>query len=277
MRRMRLISLITALLLGGLAQASDHNAKRTLVVAYYDFPPLSYTNKQQQATGAAISLVRRLGEHAGYPLIFRQLPSARVYQGLLDGSIDIWPGALGKPELAGHVLPSRAMIGHTELNLYRRPGTLPPSLPDDLRNREIILIQGYTYWQTATALLGDPQLKVRPHTTSSHESALLMLFKERGDYLLDYSAPVNAARQALQLPELPYTTLFRLDLSIIFSRLAPGAEQIRDDFDQAYIALLAAGELQEELTAMGINADAPLPSPLPQAGSPANSASGTAP
>lgn len=274
---LRLFLLLLCTLLSNAAMASPEAAKRTLVVAYYDFPPLSYTDTQGQATGAAIEMVRRLGKHAGYPLHFRQLPSARVYQGLLDGSIDIWPGALGKPELAGHVLPSQAVVGHTELNLYRRPDTLPPRLPDDLRERELILIQGYTYWQTATAILGDPNLKVQMHTTSNHESALQMLFKQRGDYLLDYSAPVNAARKALQLPELPYTTLYRLDLSIIFSRLAPDAEQVRAEFDQAFLELRAAGELQEELEALGVSADAPAPLPVPVTGHPASSASGNGP
>ncbi|MCJ8168466.1 substrate-binding periplasmic protein [Atopomonas sediminilitoris] len=259
------------------ASASEKPTKRTITVAFYDFPPFSYMDAHNTPQGPALEFVRQLASKAGYGVHFRLLPSARLYAGILDGSIDLWPGALNKPELAGHVITSRVMVGHTELNLYRRPNTPEPVLPGDLENREIILIHGYTYWQTATQLLGNPNLQVRPRRTSSHESALLMLFKERGDFLLDYKAPVDAARKALDLPPLPHTTLYRLDLSLIFSKYAVNAEQLRDDMDQAYRELIVKGQLREQMLALGVSEDELVPLPLPPADHPASSASDSAP
>lgn len=211
-------------------------------VGFYEFPPYSYSDSQGRAQGAILRLTERLLAHAGYQAETRAYPSARLYSDLRSGSVHIWPGAPGKPELAEHTLETRTQVGEIVLNLYFRRDTLLPRFPEDLRGRGLILISGYTYWQPTNALLGDPALAITPHRTGSHAAALEMLQRHRGDFLLDYQTPVEQARRRLGMAELPFLQLQRVPLKLIVSRRAPDAEALRDALDRAYAELSAAGE-----------------------------------
>ena len=221
---------------------AESDALRQVNVGYYEFPPYSYTDAQGQPSGAILELSARLLEHAGYQASFRSYPGARLYGGLQDGSVQLWPGAPGKTELIGHTLETRHELGQIALNLYFRPDTLLPRLPVDLAGRGVILISGYSYWQPVNLWLNDPALGIAAHRTASHTAALEMLQRRRGDFLLDYQTPVEQARRRLGMDELPFVQLQRLPLKLIVSRHAPGAEALRDALDRTYEELRAAGE-----------------------------------
>ena len=223
--------------------AAPADDQRPLVqVGYYEFPPYSYTDSQGRSTGAMLQLSKRLLEHAGYRTQLRSYPSARLYNALQDGSVQVWPGAPGKIELRAHTLETNTLLGEIVLNLYFRRDTLMPRLPDDLKGRGVIMISGYTYWQPVNEMLNDPQLAVEQHRTGTHTAALEMLQRRRGDFLLDYQTPVEQARRRLGMYELPYVELQRIPLKLIVSNKAPGAEALRDALDRAYAELQAAGE-----------------------------------
>ncbi|MDM9653601.1 bifunctional lytic transglycosylase/amino acid ABC transporter substrate-binding protein [Pseudomonas wenzhouensis] len=189
-------------------------------VGYYEFPPFSYTDAQGQPSGSGLDLTARL----------------------LDGSIPLWAGAAGKPQLVGHTLESWHLLGEITLNLYFRQDTPAPTIPDDLTGRGVILITGYSYWQDVNQWLEDPARNISLHRTRSHISALEMLQRRRSDYLLDYQAPVEQAMRTLGMAELPFVEVQRLPLRLIYSRHAPNAERLRDDLDRAYQRLQDAGE-----------------------------------
>jgi polar amino acid transport system substrate-binding protein len=223
--------------------AAPANDPRPLVqVGYYEFPPYSYTDSQGRPTGAILQLTKRLLKHAGYRAELRSYPSARLYNGLEDGSVQIWPGAPGKVALREHTLEARTQLGEIVLNLYFRRDTPTPRLPDDLKGRGVIMISGYTYWQPVNEMFNDPQLAVEQHRTGTHTAALEMLQRRRGDFLLDYQTPVEQARKRLDMPELSSIQLQRIPLKLIVSRQAPDAAALRDALDRAYVELQAAGE-----------------------------------
>ena len=224
------------------AQSASDGSAAPVQVGFYEFPPYSYSDSQGRPQGAILRLTRRLLEHAGYQAELRSYPSARLYNGLRDGSIQIWPGAPGKPELAEHTLETRTQLGEIVLNLYFRRDTLLPRIPEDLQGRGVIVISGYSYWPQINALLQDPLLAIKQHRTTTHSSALEMLQRRRADFLLDYQTPVEQARRRLGMSELPYVQLQRVPLKLIVSRHAPGAEALRDALDRAYQELSAAGE-----------------------------------
>nr|WP_256573120.1 hypothetical protein [Pseudomonas sp. CC6-YY-74] len=58
-------------------------------------------------------MTTRLLQHAGYQAVFRSYPGERLYNGLRDGSIQLWPGAPGKAGLAEHTLETRAQLGQS--------------------------------------------------------------------------------------------------------------------------------------------------------------------
>ncbi|HBO7426218.1 MULTISPECIES: substrate-binding periplasmic protein [Pseudomonas aeruginosa group] len=212
------------------------DARPALNVGYYEFPPYIHTAANGRAVGPGARLVRLLLGQAGYRANFRALPSARLYLGLRDGSVALWAGA-AKPELAADTLQARRVLGHVSLNLYYPARQPAPRIPQDLAGRRLILISGYSYWKPATDFIHDPALRLRLYRTGSHQAALRMLELGRGDYLLDYQAPVEAAsHQPLASQELQ-----RLPLRMIVSRHVPGAEALRDRLDQAYDQLRRNG------------------------------------
>lgn len=236
----RFCLLLFALLWLPVAQATD--GTRHIQVGYYEFPPYTYTDAQGEPAGPGLALTRRLLQQAGYTGDFRSYPGARLYSGLRDGSVQLWLGAPGKPELAAHTLEGRNLLGEITLNLYFLRDTLLPRLPEDLKDRSLILITGYSYWQAVNEWLEDPALNLTLHRTASHTSALEMLQRHRGDFLLDYQTPVEQARRRLGMAELPFVQLQHLPLKFIYSRNWPGAERLRDDMEHAYQQLEEAGE-----------------------------------
>ncbi|MED5612094.1 MULTISPECIES: substrate-binding periplasmic protein [Pseudomonas] len=242
-----LLPLASSLLPASLAHALPGPAggPQSLAVGYYEFPPYIYTDDDGSTQGEGAELIRKLLRQAGYRAELRALPSARLYQGLRDGSVQLWAGAPGKPELAESTLECEHVLGQVTLNLYRLASQPAPHLPQGLAGSRVILISGYSYWRPATQLLDDPGLNLEVHRTTTHNAALQMLLRDRGDYLLDYQAPVEEARNAAGLPPLAYDTLYRLPLKLIVSRRTPDAEQLRQRLDQAFEQLSAKGEKVE--------------------------------
>jgi polar amino acid transport system substrate-binding protein len=215
---------------------------RTLIVGYYDFPPAIYSDALGQPQGPVVDLTRRVFAHAGYRARFRALPSARLYAALKDGTIDLWPGAPGKPELAADTIEGRETLAQISLNLYHRPDTASPQIPKDLAGRGVIIIGGYNYWPAVNQMLQDPQLDIRLHRTSSHTSALEMLQYRRADYLLDYQIPVNQALQHLGMQALPHVNIHHVPIRFIVSRRLTDSQSVIDALDRAYAGMAAAGE-----------------------------------
>jgi polar amino acid transport system substrate-binding protein len=242
MPRFFCLALAAALYCSSSLAALTDDSRPLVQIGYYEFPPYSYTDSRGRPKGAILQLSKRLLEHAGYRAELRSYPSARLYNALQDGSVQVWPGAPGKIELREHTLETHTKLGEIVLNLYFRRDTLMPRLPDDLKGRGVIMISGYTYWQPVNEMLNDPQLAVEQHRTGTHTAALEMLQRRRGDFLLDYQTPVEQARKRLGMSELPYVELQRIPLKLIVSSKAPGAEALRDALDRAYAELQAAGE-----------------------------------
>ncbi|MCQ2030035.1 bifunctional lytic transglycosylase/amino acid ABC transporter substrate-binding protein [Stutzerimonas zhaodongensis] len=215
---------------------------RTLTVGFYDFPPAIYSDPQGQAQGPLVDLTRRVIEQAGYQASFRGLPSARLYAALQNGTIDLWPGAPGKPELQADTLEGRETLARINLNLYHRPDTPSPTVPDSLRKRGVIIIGGYNYWPQVNQMLRDPALEIRLHRTATHASALEMLKHRRADYLLDYEAPVNQTLARLGLGPLPYIQMHKVAIRFIVSRHMDDSQAVVDALDRAYAEMAAAGE-----------------------------------
>ncbi|WP_447594018.1 substrate-binding periplasmic protein [Aquipseudomonas campi] len=233
MPRLIFTALLTFLCCAG-AVAQTSPVPLTVNVGYYEFPPYSWTDRDGTPRGSVLELTDRLLRHAGYQGHYRSLPGARLYAGLQDGSIQLWPGAGGKAELAEHTLESRNLIGEFNLALYYRPDTPPPDIPDGLVGGRLILINGYSYWKAINELIESPALGLELHRTNTHAAALEMLLRKRGDYLLDYQTPVEQNRQRLGIEPLPFIVLQRLQSRFIVSRHTPGSEALVEALDRAY-------------------------------------------
>lgn len=234
MKYVRVVLLIIGLCTQVIASA---DSRPVIKVGYYEFPPFSYTDRHGSAKGSLVELSSTLLMSKGYRVTFKALPSARLYAQLISGEVDMWLGAPGKPELAQHVLESRQQVGEVSLALFYHPDAPAPELPNDLKDKKIILISGYSYWLPASQWLADSSLNLHTSRTSQHASAIAMLMRKRGDYLLNYLGPMHAAQQKLGLDglKLPYILINNIPLTFIISRKSAQPEQLLNDLDTAYI------------------------------------------
>lgn len=246
LKRILLITLGTVLTLLNSAWA-DHlppsEDERVLDVGYVEFPPYSHTNENGQADGIYIDITRRSLEHAGYIPRFHALPIARIYLYLQQGKIHLWPGLGDIPSLQGHVLESSVSPINTELNAWYLDKTPPIKNVDDMRGQRVILIAGYTY----AGLLYDlrePDKNITIITTPTHSSALQMLELGRGDYLLDYLAPIQEELNQKPIANLKSTPLISQKGVFVVPKRIPHAEEILKNIEAAYHELGIAEELK---------------------------------
>ncbi|MCY1279353.1 hypothetical protein D9M68_430680 [compost metagenome] len=212
-----------------------------IVVGFYDFPPSVYTDADGYPQGPLVDLTRKVFRQAGHPVALRSLPSARIYAGLQDGSVQVWLGS-PKPQLAEHLLAGSTLLAELTLNLYYRDDTPPPRVPVDLVGRSLVTIIGYSYFPGISHHLDDPRLGIVQHRTRTHTAALEMLLRQRGDYLLDYSLATETAAAELGVPVPAHVELQRLPMNFLVSRHQPHPERLLADLERAYGELLAAGE-----------------------------------
>ncbi|WP_193072162.1 substrate-binding periplasmic protein [Pseudomonas sp. FME51] len=215
--------------------------KPEVQVAFMDFPGYSELGATGRATGKAVDLTRKLLHEAGYEAQVQILPAARIWLGLENGDVHMWPGLLNKPGLDEHTLLTERDMGQVGINLYYLPGNPAPDWPQGLRGKSVIMITNFTYTNALKDILIDPELDLVLHKSGSHSGAVKMLLRGRGDYLLDYRAQVDVVRQELELDPLPSIKVAEHPMRFVLSRHSGFADQLKADLDAAFDRLQAQG------------------------------------
>lgn len=215
----------------------------TLIVGYVDVPPLAYEGTDGRAEGVFIELTRRVADEAGYDLDFRYLPVSRAYYYLRTGGIDIWPGVTDVPALKGEVRESFVSPLPFQLSAWGMENTPPVSHFNDLKDRTLILISGYTYGGLAERLERTPGISLTE--APNHLAAVAMLNRGRGDYLLDYQDPVKAVLDVYPVRGIREYPVRTRNAAWVFSLANPRSSQLREEFDDAYLRLAQRGEVPE--------------------------------
>ncbi|GGJ00169.1 substrate-binding periplasmic protein [Halopseudomonas pertucinogena] len=237
--KMAAMCMALLMLVPGVAAAAG---KPTVHVAFMDFTGYAERDAESgEVVGKGVQLVRKLFNEAGYPVQMNLLPPARIWQGLENGTVHVWPGMLNKPDLDQHVLVSERDLGRVGISLYHLPGTPAPRWPDDLQDCSVITITNFTYTADIWQVLNDRSRNLTVHRSSSHEGALQMLERGRGDYLLNYRTQVDSAARELGMEPLPGVPVVEMPMRFVFSRKSGFAEQLRADLDAAFDRLQAQG------------------------------------
>ncbi|WP_257900246.1 substrate-binding periplasmic protein [Marinobacter sp. F4206] len=214
---------------------------KTLRIAYVEFPPMTYRNHAGQPDGEMIDITRKVVEEAGYVPEFIYLPVSRVYLYLSNGQIDLWPGLTDIPSLEGEILESWVSPLAIQLSAWYREGMAPLENFSQLKGKTVIVIGGYTYAGLINWLNRSDDIRITE--APNHRSAIDMLKRNRGDYLLDYRQPVN---QVLTYPsdsEVVESEVRTRNIAWLFSLASPRAAVLREEFDDAYLRLAAAGDV----------------------------------
>ena len=233
---------MTAILLAFASWASAEE-RPLLRVGYVDFPPIEYRDDAGQPRGLLTDLTRKVAEAAGFDLQFLHLPVSRVYHFLDSGEIDLWPGMTRIPRLKEAAIASRISGFRVPLRAWHFDHLPPVDHFEDLSGRTVILITGYTYGGLRDYLYEREDIRVSE--TPTHRSAIEMLQRGRGDYLLNYEQPMLITLQESPVNGLQ-STLVRYRYSAwLFSRQHPESEARIAAFEAAYQRLLEAGEVPE--------------------------------
>jgi polar amino acid transport system substrate-binding protein len=239
------IARVLLLLIAGLGSASaDAQAEVTLKplrVAYLEFPPISYQAADGTPAGSFIELTRKVALEAGYQPDFIYLPVSRVYLYLTNGAIDVWPGVTEVPSLEDEVLESWVSPFPVQLSAWYREGTPPLEHFDQLQGKRVIVIGGYTYGGLKGWLERNRGIKLTE--APNHRSAVDMLKRKRGDYLLDYQAPVQEILKERSSSVIRESEVRTRNTAWVFSLANPRAALLRNEFDDAYLRLVEKGEV----------------------------------
>lgn len=234
----RLLMWVLVLSFSGAVIAEDLRPK--VKVAVIEFPGYTERNADGELVGKTVTLTRKLIVEAGYDPEFLALPTARIWLGLQNGDIDIWPGVMNKPDMTEHTLLTERDMGKVRIYLYHRPDTPTPVWPEGLRGKNVIIITNFTYTQNMRQLLQKTVGNL--YQSGSHAGAVDMLMRGRGDYLLDYRSQVETILQQRGMELLPSMEVAAQPMRFMISRRSPLALQLREDLDAAFDRLQAAGE-----------------------------------
>lgn len=211
--------------------ASEEGQRPVLKGAYIEFPPLTYTNDQGEPAGPYIRESTRLAREAGYDVEWRSLPIDRIYLYLQKGKLDLWIGSQGVPAIDGWTLEPDFSFPPIRLNAYHLEKTPSVSGRADLRGKHLILIRGYTYRDYLDPVTNAEATRV--DTASSHRAALRMLQAERGDYLLNFEAPINNALEESSITDLRHSPITEWETTLVFSAQTDRAKKLVQDFEKA--------------------------------------------
>ncbi|WP_342631476.1 transporter substrate-binding domain-containing protein [Marinobacter alkaliphilus] len=238
-----LFVVLVGLFYSALVHADDQDpySMKAVRVAYVEFPPITYRTAEGEPAGEFVEITRKVAAEAGYELEFLYLPVARTYLYLKDGTVDLWLGLSATPVLKEAVLESWISPIPVELSAWYRQDTEPLEHMDQLHGSMVILIGGYTYGGLRYWLEDQPDIRITE--APNHRSAVDMLKRKRGDYLLDYRPPV---REMLTHPSdaiIRESEVRSRNSAWMFSLASSRAAILREAFDDAYLRLAERGEV----------------------------------
>lgn len=224
--------LVAALCLTLLPMAASAEVDQTLRGAYVDFPPLSYTNEDGQASGDFIELTRELMDEAGYTVEWQELPLGRIYRYLRNGEIDLWAGSSGVPAVAPFTVEPDFQPTNIHLYAFHLADTPAVDSVRDLLSSKLILMRGYTYLGVLDEAIED---RSTPYDLApNHISGLRMLREGRGDYLLDFKSPAMKALEEVDVPGIQRSHITEWAIGHVLSHRAENVDRIINDLEAAW-------------------------------------------
>lgn len=227
-------------LIGAPVIAGPEQDRQILRVGYAEFPPFTYQSNRGQAAGKFIDITRQVIEEAGYNSEFIMLPPSRLLLHLRTGLVDVSPHLSRTPSMIYETLESWVSPTSVYIRAWRLKSTESLTDFNQLRHMRIIVIAGYNYGGLTSWMSQQSGFSLTE--APDRRAAIDMLKRNRGDYLLAYSKPI----EELLLPEdanIISTMISSRDGVWLFALNNPQAAVLRDQFDDAYIRLVEKGEV----------------------------------
>mgnify|MGYP000408282332 CR=1 FL=1 len=205
-----------------------------LAVGILDFPPF-YECQGEHLSGIHADLLKAVIKEAGYDHEMSCYPTKRLYKNIGSGKIDVFLGIKGPKEYSDSVLFSGFKIRDLTLELYALPEKSIPETKEHWPENEFIIINGYNYGGLIHYLKElESKKRITLHTALEHKNALEMLYRERGDYLLDYKNVIDIVKNELEMNYIQSREVFKLELYFIVSQEHPSAIEVMNNMELAY-------------------------------------------
>ncbi len=207
----------------------------------YVYPDQSVWTTRRDAAGDPVNpllgFASALMARAGLAWHGRGYPAARMFERLGDRPA-LFSILVASPALAACCLISRRPVAAAEVRVWRKATTAPVGRREDLINKTVITIRGYSYGGLL-GFLREPRHHIVTSATARHDSAFAMLAAGRGDYLLDYPGPAAEVLAEHPVAGLVSDTLLRLDVHLVLSRGYPDAAAVMARLEAIAETLLA--------------------------------------
>jgi len=220
---------------------------KTTIIGHLNFPPLIYANKSGESIGPLADLIRLILDtskiYPEYKLV--TLPTKRIIPYLIEGKIPFSPLIRGIPSLRDKVLYSDSKISTLQINVYYTGESTPIQDLDDLKEKRVIGLRGYSYGSKIKTFLDDPANKVIYFLCNTHQSGFKMLQLGRGDYFIDFQFPSDIVLKNLKIDNLHSAPLETIDVYFNISRNAPDCLNLKERLDNAFHELIKQGKIDQ--------------------------------
>ncbi len=222
---------------------SANGETKKLKLGYIEFPPFTYTDSVKKPNGILLNWASQIFSKAGYTPETHSLPVLRLIGNLVDGKIDIWMGLKSLPQFQGTTFQGNVKVFEVTFRAYTLKGTKEILKKEDLKGTSVIILKGYSYGGGWVDYIKNPANNIRSYQTNKHTSALKMLMGGRGEYLLDYKAPCEAAQKIVKIKNLNYTNIKTLPIYFIVSKKLPTGNNVLKNVEGAFTELKNSGKL----------------------------------
>ncbi|MEQ6884175.1 transporter substrate-binding domain-containing protein [Salicola sp. Rm-C-2C1-2] len=217
---------------------------KELEFGYVNLPPFGYTDDEGRSKGYLVALARRVFEGMDQPVRFVQHPATRLYRQMESGETAFTLGAAGLHRLTDTAVESQEPAAKLTIALYRQKSTESISNVNELKDKRVILIKGYTYGQLGR-FFEEHRDAMQIIEANGHKSALRMIQFDRADYLLNYQTPAETTIAHHQLNGLDRDIIGQLGVHFFVSRALENAQSLADAWDKQLRALKRNGQLPE--------------------------------
>jgi len=226
MRILKQAHLLGALFVGASLLTFSPSANAAPEELEYAYPDISVWTTQRDAEGKLKNpLVRLAGplfEKAGIPWHPQDYPAKRMFENLRNG-VSKFSMLVNAPALKGCCLVSKAPVAVVELRVYSRGNSAAINKRDDLLDKDVITIRGYSYAGIKRFIT---QNKISYSEAGDHHAAFAMLEAGRADYVIDYANPAEEVLQASPIKDIKFETMSQAKVHLILSKAYPDAENV---------------------------------------------------
>ena len=221
-------SLWICLLLGVLHVSAAFGQK--LFWAYTDFEPYMVTNNQGKADGTLITLMDCISKDASFEYQAVNLSNKRAAQ-LLRNNTNFAVTIKAFVRNPDDYVFGKEVVDYLTLRVYWQGERTPVKRWDDLNNRQIIVLRGYSYGGKRSYINDVANGIQVTAEVETHARGLNLLEKGRGDYFIGYKGPTEWARSET-VKTLNHADLGVFPMYFVMSKTVKNAEGLLAEMEQ---------------------------------------------